>query len=164
MPSTVRTAGRAFAFWLLLSLGACTPLIAAYNVEAYSRATTLKAETMAMIAVSGEPYAEHRAEARALQTRLNAGYEFANGLPQNEISARMWRMIADHDGHLAGGFLRLWEEHNTTGSAYRTAKTRQIEQAFDYLICLEANKRAAQRCHEPATPNPSDAAETPGSR
>jgi hypothetical protein len=141
------------ALQLLLAatlLTSCAPLIAEYSLEAYKNATTLKAEVAGLIDKSGERFATRKAEVEALTTRINAAYEFAAGLPNNQIAAAQWQLIRDPAGGLYGDFVAIWMRAGTLSPAFRAEKKRQIGQAFDYLICLEANKQAPTSCQAAA--------------
>jgi hypothetical protein len=131
---------------LCAALGACAPLIAEYNAEAYKNATTLKAETLAMMDKSGEPYSRHRKDVDTLTTKINAAYEYSAGFASNQLSAQQWNILRNPDGNLYGSFVRLWQARGTLGAGYRSEKQIDIAEAFDYLICLEANKREPRPC------------------
>jgi hypothetical protein len=147
MPATVRQV-RPFAAILavMVFLAACSPYIADFSLEAYKNATSLKAETLALIDKSAEPYARHREAAEALTLRIDAAYEFAAGIPNNQLSAQQWAIMRDPQGDLYGGFIRDWRADGPVGATFREEKKRQIGRAFDAIICLEANKRSAARC------------------
>lgn len=135
------------ALWLaILVLGGCAPLIAEYSLEAYKNATSLKAETIALIDKSGSRYSSHSKEVELLTTRINAAYEFAAGLANNAVSAQQWNLLRDPNGNLYGGFVATWRKQGRTSAAYRSAKKRQIGNAFDYIICLESNKKGSTTC------------------
>jgi hypothetical protein len=139
---------------LLLVLGwlaACAPLISEYNADAYKNATTLKAETLSLIDKAGDSYGSRRIEAEALTTKVDAAYEFAAGLPNNQISAQQWQILRNPDGNLYGGFVRLWRKAGKLGDVYRSEKKAQLAAAFDYIICLEANKKDSKSCSSIAT-------------
>lgn len=145
-PASWRQA-RAGAFAALsLALSSCTPLIASYSLDAYKNATSLKAETLALIGESGEQYSAHEAEVKALTVKLSAAYEFANGIPKNEISAGQWKLLTASDGNLYGGFVRTWQKDGKTSKAYQDGKAGQIGRAFDFIACLEVNKKEAKAC------------------
>jgi len=135
---------------LLLLLVGCGSLIADYSLDAYKNATTLKAETAALIDKSNEPYDNHANAVDDLTTKINAAYEFAAGLPSNQISAAQWQILRDPNGKLYGGFLRRWRT-GPLSTAYRADKKRQINRAYDYIICLEANKKEPTVCPVAAT-------------
>jgi len=130
----------------LLAVSACAPLIAPYSLEAYKNATSLKAETLAMIAESGDPFAQHEADVKALKIKLSAAQEFAAGMPMNRLSAAQWAIMNDPDGGLAGEHWALWERQGTMSAAVIAAQLRQIGAAFDEIICLEANKEKNTQC------------------
>lgn len=138
--------------WLILLastlvLAACTPIIAGYSLQAYTNATQLKAETLALIDASAEPWSTHSAEARALQTLLDGAYEFSAGTAYNAEATKVWAIIRDRsDTALLGAFFKRWSTNGTTREAYRARKHRFVALAFDRLICLEANKKEKTAC------------------
>jgi hypothetical protein len=145
--STVR------ALHLLLAvtwLASCAPLIADYSLEAYKNATTLKAEVAGLIDKSGERFSNRKHEVEALTTRINAAYEFAAGLPSNQIATAQWQLIRDPAGGLYGDFVATWMRAGTLSPTFRAEKKRLIGLAFDFVICLEANKQAAASCQAAA--------------
>jgi hypothetical protein len=144
MRASLRGAGLAFAVLLIALLAGCAPLIADYSLEAYKSATTLKAETAALIDKSEEAYAAHKTDVDILTTKINAAYEFSAGIPANEISARQWDVL--RGDALYGGFVKLWAAQGTTGAAYRAEKKRQLSEAYNQIICLEVNKQSATSC------------------
>ena len=82
---------RAKPFLLLVfiafGLAACSALISPFSETAYRNATSLKAESLALIAKSSEPYAQHRVAAEKLAVDVDAAFEYANGIPRNGIVA-----------------------------------------------------------------------------
>ena len=131
---------------------ACSPLIAPYDAQAYKNATDLKARSLALVDLSGDPYAQHEDTARQLAVDIDAAYEFAAGRPRNRISAQQWNVIRRSDGGLVGTFIDFWKtQTNGTREFARTEARGEISIAFDYLICLEANKQKATEC---GTSNP----------
>lgn len=133
-------------YFLVLCLSACGPLIAEYSVEAYKNATTLKAEAQALVDKSSRPYTASKNEIDAFTTKLNAAYEFAAGMAFNQIAAQQWQILRDPDGTLYGEFLRTWKAQKTLGPGFRAEYKAQLDEAFDYIICLEANKQAPKPC------------------
>lgn len=131
---------------MALLIAACAPLIAGYSLEAYRNATSLKAETMALIGQAGEPFAQHGAEVRALRVKLSGAREFAAGMPRNQISTRQWDLMINPGGGLAGGLLARWEREGTLGAGVVREQSAIIGRAFDDIICLEANKGEDTEC------------------
>jgi hypothetical protein len=144
MRAALKGAGPGFAIMLAALVAGCAPLIADYSLEAYKNATSLKAETAALIDQSEEAYANHKADVQALTTKINAAYEFAAGIPDNMISTKQWDLV--RGDALYGGFVKLWAQQGTTSFIYRAEKKRQLGQAYDYIICLEVNKQSATSC------------------
>jgi hypothetical protein len=123
-----------------LTVWSCGSMIAVFNQRAYENATTLKAEASALMGQASEPFADHAEEVLALMTRVDAAYEYANGIPKNEISANQWRILKDPDGNLLGGFFRLWKENGTLLKADSDAIRKNVLDGFDTIIDLEAAK------------------------
>lgn len=133
---------------IALALAGCAPLIADYSLEAYKNATTLKAETQALIDKSNERYSNHASEVDALMTKINAAYEFAAGTPYNQLSARQWDILRDPNRRLVGGYMALWKQRGIIPhTAFRKDQKNQIGEAFDEIICLEANKLSLKPCY-----------------
>ena len=137
--------GWASALQIALLLAACAPIISEYSLDAYKNATSLKAETFALVDKSGGRFKDHQRDVEALTTRIDAAYEFAAGLPANELSARQWQTLRNPQGGLYGGFLSIWKQ-GTLPAEFREEKKRQLGKAFDEIICLEVNKKETQRC------------------
>lgn len=138
--------GIALLFGALL-LTACTQIIAGYSLQAYTNATQLKAETLALVDASGEPYLQHLDDAIDVQTKLDAAYEFSAGTAYNKEATAMWAIIRDRsENGLTGSFFARWHQNSVTTAGYRKYKHRYIAIAFDRLICLEANKKEKTKC------------------
>ena len=131
---------------LALFAAACAPLIAGYSLEAYRNATSLKAETLAIIAHADEPFPQHAQEVRDLQIRLAAAHEFAAGMPRNTLSANQWQIMVDPTRSMAGGLLARWQRETTLNPVFVREQSAQIARAFDDIICLEANKEQDTAC------------------
>jgi hypothetical protein len=132
-------------------IAACSTLpVGEYSLEAYKNATSLKAETLALIGRSTESYSTHVEEIEALNVRIDAAYEFAAGTPNNQISAQQWLILRDPDGDLYGLFLSYWRQRGQLAPAMSEQLGAQIGEAYDYIICLEANKQAQTSCRQPA--------------
>jgi len=136
-------------FLVLLTLCSCGPLISDYSIEAYKSATTLKAETGALIEKSGRPYSSMAKDIDANTTKINAAYEFAAGLPYNSLSAQQWQILRDPNGALYGAYIKYWKSQGRVSPAFRTEFKQQLDEAFDTIICLESNKQALTTCHKP---------------
>lgn len=143
----LRQAGPRFRFLpgllaaaLLAATFACAPLIARFDAQSYSQAVSLKVDALALMDSAAEPYALHEAEAKALAVKLDKAFEYAQGKPRNELSARQWQILKDPQRHLLGGFLTRWKAESTLGHAYILEKKGQVGMAFDQIIGLESGK------------------------
>jgi hypothetical protein len=137
---------RTFVPCLLLFLAACAPLIAGYSLEAYRNATSLKAETLALMAEAGEPYGQHADEVKALKVKLSAAEEFVAGMANNSLSAEQWMIMNDPDGGLVGEYWVVWQRQGTITAPTMSEQIAQVGEAFDEIICLEANKQKDTAC------------------
>jgi len=121
---------------LLVSCASISP----FNPKAYENATSLKVESLALMEHATAPYSEHQAEVEALTTDLQKAYEYAKGLPKNEISIAQWRILLDSERNLLGGFLKRWADKGTLSQAFVDDEKKQIGDAFDAIIGLESGK------------------------
>lgn len=131
---------------VILLFAACTPLIGPYSPTAYQNATSLKAESLAMMDKAKEPYADHQVEVEALIVDLHKAYEYVKGVPSNSISARQWEILINDNGDLLGKFFKRWQERSTLSGVFITEFKGPVSDAFDEIICLEANKKEASEC------------------
>ncbi|MFT3687802.1 hypothetical protein [Paenirhodobacter sp.] len=136
--------------WLALGLAfaifACTPLASPFSEQAYRNATSLKARSLALVVSSDEPFLERRKEVASLLTDIDSAYEYARGLPRNEVVTEQWRMIRDPNAGLVGTFAAEWARRERFGSVFREEFAGEIAFAFDTLICVEITKKAADDC------------------
>ena len=125
---------------------ACAPMAPLPDASAQVNTASLKAQTLSLLDVAGEPYANHAAEVAALTARIDAAAAAAAVDPLNTFSARQWSVLRDPGRALYGGTIALWRSQGALSPAFRDQKKIQIGRAFDYILCLEANKRQATSC------------------
>ncbi len=125
---------------LLLALAGCAPSIAPFSEHAYEQAVSLKVESLALMETATEPFDDRRDEVETLRKELEKAYEFAQGRPKNEISARQWAILKDPDRNLLGGFLTRWEAQGSLSPVFVTEAQRLVADAFDTIIGLESGK------------------------
>lgn len=130
-------------FFLAIS---CSPLIGPYSPTAYENATSLKAETLSLMEKAMEPYSDHKKAAESLAIELRKAHEYVKGVPSNSITARQWEILIKQDGDLIGKFMQRWKERETLSKIYIEEFDGLISDAFDEIICLEANKKGATKC------------------
>ena len=129
-----------FFFFLLLLVVSCASSISPFNQKAYEYATSLKVEALALMDQATEPFQDHQAEVQAFVTRVEKAYEYAKGLPKNEISTKQWQILKDPNRHLLGGFLKRWGEESTLSRAFVQEAQGLVADAFDTIIGLESGK------------------------
>ena len=135
-----------FPLVFIVLMVSCAPLIGPYSPIAYQYATSLKAETLAMMEKAQEPYAEHKQQVEALMVELKKAHEFVKGVPSNSLSAQQWDILIRKDGDLAGKFFTRWQERGTMNEIFIVEFKAIVSDAFDEIICLEANKKEPSEC------------------
>lgn len=128
---------------------ACAPLIGPYSPTAYKYATSLKAETLALMDKARQPYSDHQTSVEALFVELHKAHEYVKGVPSNSISAKQWEILIQEDGDLIGKFFKRWQERSTLSTIVIDEFKAIVSDAFDEIICLEANKEEASKCKRP---------------
>ena len=135
-----RVAARAgFAAALLAAASACVP-IASYDQHAYEQTTSLKVQSLDLMAKATEPYAGHESEVQALELRIREAYEYARHLPHNELTARQWQIVMNPDGHSLFGFFARWQSEGRLGGAFVKDAQGVVSDDFDQIIGLEMGK------------------------
>ena len=134
-----------FLLWFSL-LAACTSLIGPYSPTAYQNATSLKAQTLALMDKATEPYDAHRQEVEQVFVEAGKAYEYVKGVPSNGLSARQWSILMRRDGDLMGRFFGRWATQGHLSATYIGEFKGIVSDAFDEIICLEANKKEATAC------------------
>jgi hypothetical protein len=150
---THRHVAHVVALLAALALAACGDVIAGYSLQAYTNDTTLKADVASLVEESSSPYASHAGDISALTLRLREAYEFSNGEADNRLSTKEWELLLKPapDGTLYFAFLAAWNRHGVLNTAQINTWTTLLDRAFDYMICLEANKQSSTSCPKPET-------------
>ena len=133
----------------VLGLASCSQLISGYSLEAYKNATTLKADVAGLVSQSTDAYSNHTNDIKNLTLKLNEAYEFSKGEANNETSTAQWELLLKPDGALYYGFLSKWMEHGSLNTTQVGNWKTLLDRAFDYIICLEANKQSSSACPKP---------------
>lgn len=131
---------------LVFMVVACTPLIGAYSPESYKYATSLKAETLGRMDKATEDYSEHSKVVDQLYIDLNKGYEYVKGVPHNKISTLQWDVLLKEENNLIDNFFQTWKKGGKASVGFIKKSKKDLSQAFDYIICLEANKKEPTEC------------------
>lgn len=133
-------------FLSILFFNACTPIIGPYSPKAYENATSLKPQTLALMNKAKEPYSIYKDRVEQHIIKLKEAHEFVKGIPSNSISARQWEILIKEDGMLFGKFVKRWEEKGIMNSMFIDEFKNIVSDAFDEIICLEANKKELSEC------------------
>lgn len=139
---------RPLAIILLSALACACVALPGYDQKAYENATSLKAHTLALVEKSGEAdsYANNRENIDDLLVNLSAAFEYANGIEHNNESAKNWRNLIGDESSLVNGWLETWRQQEQITQAGVAENSILIGEAFDTIICLEANKRRLTFC------------------
>lgn len=141
-----RYIAKLYAVFLLLLLYGCTPLIGPHSPAAYENATSLKAEVLTVLSKANTPYVDNEAAIDAIKLKAEMAYEFVKGVPGSQLSARQWEILKDPEGDLVGQFFKRWQERGTLSNILIQEYKALAADAFDEIICLEANKKEATAC------------------
>jgi hypothetical protein len=128
------------AFAACVLLAACS-LIAPYDQAAYDKATSTKAEALALMEKATGSYSSHQKEIEEVSLNIDKAYEYDRGRASNVETIKQWELLRDPNGHLFGGFLRRWHERDSLNQDYVKEKKPDVADAFDQIIGLERGKR-----------------------
>jgi hypothetical protein len=123
----------------LIVLTACTT-ISPFNEYAYQQDVSLKVDSLALISKSDEPYMDHVSEVESLKARCLKAYEYAKGLPKNEITTKQWEVITDSNGGSLFAYFQLWKAEGKVRPAEVKDAQEQLTEHFDQIIGLESGK------------------------
>jgi hypothetical protein len=126
-------------FILCTGLAGCS-LIAPYDQVAYDKATSTKAEALALMNKATASYASHEKQIDEVSVDLDKAYEYDRGRAKNIETVKQWDYLRDPDGRLFGHFIRRWRDRGTLHPDYITEKKKDIADAFDQIIALERGK------------------------
>lgn len=132
---------------LCLTVVSCTSFqLAGYDQKAYENATTLKPQTLALVTKSGtsDSYSTNTEKLDALFIQLESAFEYANGVNHNNEAASNWRDLIND---ILENWHDVWKENQQLSPSAASEIGGQIRQAFDTIICLEANKRQLTECN-----------------
>ncbi|MEM5546987.1 hypothetical protein [Pseudoalteromonas fuliginea] len=136
------------AIIFLLLLYGCAPLIGSHSQTAYENATSLKAEAIAILGKANTSYSENKESVETIELKIEKAYEFVKGIPNNQISTKQWEILKDPNGLLMGKFFKRWRARKTLSKPIIEQYKRLAAEAFDEIICLEANKKSATDCSQ----------------
>ena len=141
----VHKLGRLFVALLILFgvfLSACTPFASPYSAEAFRQATTIKAQSLALIKDATDDFKIHEARADALLINISEAYEFARGRGSTttDVAASQWSAILDPNGGSVGGFISQWREKGRMSEFFIDQFSEVIALQFDSIIELETGR------------------------
>lgn len=116
---------------------------APYDQYSFQKAVEIKIDASHLIEKAENPYQENISDIQKLKNEITKIVEYEKYKPNNEITYKMWLLLADENKNLLAGFLNRWEEKNTLSSFFITEAKGQITEAFDLLIQYEGKKDPA---------------------
>jgi len=127
--------------------GGCS-LIAHYDQAAYEHAVDAKVDTLVLMNKAVGDYEEHRKDIETVMTELDKAYEYDRGRGVNDITVAQWDILRDPERDLVGGFLTTWKSKGSLSATFIAEKKKQIADAFDQIIQLEAGKLKTAKVKE----------------
>ena len=121
-----------FPFALLL-LGCAT--ITKFDQNSYNAAQALKEDAVTVVTHASPSAVD------SISVRLDAQVAYETGKGKaNRISAAQWKLIANPQGNLLGGWIKTYRQGVVMSDAYNLEKAKQIGLAFDEVLKLEGGK------------------------
>lgn len=131
---------RNFTLIILLASAFGCASISSFDQYAYTQTTSLKVDMLNTMDLAVNEYKTQEAAVEELQTKLQKAYEYERNRPGNEVTLRMWDVLLNPEGHLAGGFLKRWEKEGKLNKAFIDNDKKIVSDAFDQIAGLESHK------------------------
>ena len=123
----------------LILTGGCS-IIARYDQVAYEHAVDTKVDTLSLMNKATGDYQEHQKDIETVTAELDKAYEYDRGRDLNRVTVSQWDILRDPERDLVGGFLKMWKAKGRLNPTFIAEKKKQIADAFDQIIQLEAGK------------------------
>lgn len=122
-------------------LTGCSTSSEVFRERAYEQTVSLKVDALALMDRSTLPFEWAKPDVEAIKLRFVKAYEYANGLPELENSARGLGMMMDAGANSFFGFLARWEaEGKLTKELVQEGKL-SVSRDFDRVIAVESGTR-----------------------
>ncbi len=131
---------KAIAVAVLSALLTACATISKFDQYAYTQATSLKVDALAVMGRANESYSLHQAEVAQVKTSLDKMYEYEKNRPKNIITQKMWTVLTDSTGHLYGGFIKRWQKEDKLDTAFIRISKDLVGQSFDQISGMESGK------------------------
>ncbi|QIZ53289.1 hypothetical protein FGI21_10135 [Dickeya zeae] len=123
-----------------LLLSGCST-ISPFNQQAYEQSVNIKVEALNLMGKAVEPFENNKEEVKALKLDIEKAYEYAKGLPKNQVVSKQWAIIKDPNRNSLGGFLKRWESQKTLSAVFINDAKGIVSDGLDTVIELESGKR-----------------------
>ena len=135
-------------FWttVLVLLASCSATqTAPYDQYAYQKSIEVKVRASSLVANAVEPFEDHKSEAESLLQEVEQMILYEQNRANNEISFRMWQLLADENKFLLAGFIKKWKDENHLSAAFTAEAKMQLNEAMDILVRFEGSKDASAK-------------------
>jgi len=92
-----------------------------------------------------EPYANHEPKAENLIIEMQKMVEYEKNKENNNITHKMWEILANDNRNLMAGFLKRWKNQGPLSQVFVTEAKGQIAEAYDVLIKYDSKKSTANQ-------------------
>lgn len=135
-------AGSLVGILLVLTTWSACVTIPPFDPVSLEHATTLKADSLALLDKATDPPQQHEAAIAQLRQQLQQALEYEMNKPvKNTIAVGQWKLMIDPEGNLMGGFLKKWEAEQVGRSPEFVAGVKKlVGRAFDQIIQAENQK------------------------
>jgi hypothetical protein len=131
-------------FIIIISFQACSTFkTAIYDHYSYQKTVEIKIDAINLMGKATSPYNENLKEIGELGLEIEKIIEYEKNKPDNEITYKMWQLLADPEKKLLFGFFKEWKERDesqTLNPVFIMEAKKQLTEAFDLLIAYETKK------------------------
>lgn len=126
---------------LSLSISACSLFkTALFDQYTYQQTISLKVESVSLMKKATLPYDRYASETEELLKEMQKMTEYEKHKEYNNITYKMWSLMADEDKNLFAGFVRRWKTQGNLSPVFVAEAAKQVEDAYDLLIRYESKK------------------------
>jgi len=114
--------------------------VALFDQTSYSNTINAKVETLALMNQAGEPFENHSDDIQNVTKLLSKAYEYDKRRTNNNITTKMWEVLAEGDESMVKRYFSLWEKQDSVSGFFITEADSLVNQGFDLLLDFESQK------------------------
>ncbi|MDE1207915.1 hypothetical protein [Tenacibaculum larymnensis] len=118
---------------------------APYDQYSFQKTIEIKIDANQLIEKAENSYQDNIKEIEELQNEITKIVEYEKYKPNNEITYKMWLLLADKDKKLLAGFLKRWKEKGKLSPFFITEAKGQITEALNLLLEYESKKEPTSK-------------------